>query len=254
MNHFVPTVILFCGLAASFGCISKAHVRNQLTPIIDKVNQLDDETAKNTNDIKMVRDRSDQAVLESSARTDEAIAKATGAEKSSTAAQARSDEASARTDEIINQVSKLEDYKLVKQIAVRFASSAGTLDDAAMKALDDFGADAANRKGCVITVEGATDSTGNRGLNYELSSRRADAVRIYLATRYGVPAFKIHVIGLGSDKPASSNRSSAGRAQNRRADVQLFSVESKVSSAPSGHADSTADDESDSARTHFPSR
>jgi outer membrane protein OmpA-like peptidoglycan-associated protein len=246
--------MLACSLAAAVGCVSKTYVRNQLTPIIEKVNQLDDQTAKNTNEIKTVDARSDQAIEELNARTEEALARAKNAGTSSTAAQGRSDEALGRADKIVTQVYSLDNYKLVSQIAVRFASSVGTLDDAAMKTLDNLGAQAATRRDAVVTVEGATDSTGNPDSNYDLSSRRAEAVRIYLATRYGLPAFKIHVIGLGSDKPASTNRTSAGRAENRRADVQLFAVENKLVSAPSGEADSTADDESDSARARFPSR
>lgn len=252
MKNFCVLVVLACSFAASVGCVSKTYVRNQVTPIIDKVNQLDEETAKNTNEIKAQNARADQAIEELNARTAEAIARANSADKSSTAAQARSDEALMGTDKVVTQIYSLDNYKLVKRIAVRFASSAGSLDEAGMKALDDLGAEAANRKDSVVTVEGGTDSTGNRDFNYELSNRRADAVRIYLSTRYGVPAFKIHVVGLGSDAPASTNKTSAGRAENRRADVQLLAVENKVVSAPS--ADSTADDESDSARNHYPPR
>ncbi len=44
----------------------------------------------------------------------------------------------------------------------------------------------------------------------------------YLATKYNVPAHKIYVIGLGKDKPVESNKTSTGRADNRRVDVRLM--------------------------------
>ncbi len=44
----------------------------------------------------------------------------------------------------------------------------------------------------------------------------------YLATKYNVPAHKIYVIGLGKDKPVETNKTSAGRADNRRVDVRLM--------------------------------
>ena len=44
----------------------------------------------------------------------------------------------------------------------------------------------------------------------------------YLATKYNVPAHKIYVIGLGKDKPVESNKTSKGRADNRRVDVRLM--------------------------------
>jgi hypothetical protein len=37
-----------------------------------------------------------------------------------------------------------------------------------------------------------------------------------------VPAHKIYVIGLGKDKPVESNKTSNGRADNRRVDVRLM--------------------------------
>jgi hypothetical protein len=37
-----------------------------------------------------------------------------------------------------------------------------------------------------------------------------------------VPAHKIYVIGLGKDKPVESNKTSEGRADNRRVDVRLM--------------------------------
>ena len=44
----------------------------------------------------------------------------------------------------------------------------------------------------------------------------------YLATKYQVPAHKIYVIGLGKDKPVETNKTSTGRADNRRVDVRLM--------------------------------
>jgi hypothetical protein len=45
-----------------------------------------------------------------------------------------------------------------------------------------------------------------------------------------VPAYRIYVIGLGKDKPASSNKTSKGRADNRRVEVRLMTngVESEA--------------------------
>jgi len=43
-----------------------------------------------------------------------------------------------------------------------------------------------------------------------------------LASKYNVPAHKIYTIGLGKDKPVETNKTSAGRADNRRVDVRLM--------------------------------
>jgi len=44
----------------------------------------------------------------------------------------------------------------------------------------------------------------------------------YLASQHNVPAHKIYLIGLGKDKPVDSNKTSEGRAKNRRVDVRLM--------------------------------
>jgi OmpA-OmpF porin, OOP family len=44
----------------------------------------------------------------------------------------------------------------------------------------------------------------------------------YLASQHSVPAHKIYLIGLGKDKPVDSNKTSEGRAKNRRVDVRLM--------------------------------
>jgi outer membrane protein OmpA-like peptidoglycan-associated protein len=63
---------------------------------------------------------------------------------------------------------------------------------------------------------------GPADYNYDLSQRRANSVIQYLATKYNVPAHKIYVIGLGKDKPVETNKTSSGRADNRRVDVRLM--------------------------------
>jgi OOP family OmpA-OmpF porin len=251
-SHWM-TLALMCGLAACVGCVSKNYVRNQITPIIDKVNRLDDETARNTNEIKSVNARSEQSVAELNARTEEALAKASESEQRSAAVQQRSDEALSRASRLTAVIAGLDKYKLIKEVSVRFAFSEVNLDDAAMKTLDELGSQAPNTRNYVVAVEGGTDTSGDQDLNYSISDRRAQAVMIYLATRYSVPAFKIHLVGLGADKPVATNKTAVGRAQNRRADVQLFAVENSLIS-PTGQAYPTVDDESDVARTHFPDR
>jgi outer membrane protein OmpA-like peptidoglycan-associated protein len=69
-----------------------------------------------------------------------------------------------------------------------------------------------------IIVEGHTDSQGGAAYNQDLSQRRAQAVRDYLATR-GIASDRISAQGFGSTRSVADNTSSEGRANNRRVEI-----------------------------------
>lgn len=69
-----------------------------------------------------------------------------------------------------------------------------------------------------LLIEGFTDSTGSDELNQSLSEHRAQAVKDAL-TSAGVDAARIETRGFGKDRPVASNKTAAGRQQNRRVEV-----------------------------------
>lgn len=71
-----------------------------------------------------------------------------------------------------------------------------------------------------VLVEGHTDSTGKPEKNMTLSQARAETVRKYLVDG-GIPAAQIRAQGVGQDRPVADNKTSAGRAKNRRVEVIL---------------------------------
>ncbi len=71
-----------------------------------------------------------------------------------------------------------------------------------------------------FTVEGHTDSSGSAKLNQKLSDSRALSVKEYL-TKGGIDAFRLSSAGYGEDRPITSNKTKAGRAQNRRVEINL---------------------------------
>lgn len=79
----------------------------------------------------------------------------------------------------------------------------------------------------VLTVQGYTDNTGGQKINEELSRKRAEAVKVALATN-GMPADTIAVQGLGPANPVADNKTSDGRMKNRRVEIQVTVDESKI--------------------------
>jgi outer membrane protein OmpA-like peptidoglycan-associated protein len=209
-------------MAASLGCSTKNYVREQTTPLINKTNELDDLTAKNSRDIKDVDQRAQagiQAVQAQAAAVDQkALAAGSEADK----AQLSANSASQRVDILTNTVINLDNYRPVVETAVHFGFDKDNLTKEAREAIDQLAASVATTKGYIITVEGATDSVGSSEYNYDLSQRRANAVIQYLAAEKNVPGYKIYLIGLGKDKPVESNKTRDGRAKNRRVDIRLM--------------------------------
>jgi outer membrane protein OmpA-like peptidoglycan-associated protein len=103
--------------------------------------------------------------------------------------------------------------------SVLFRSGSADLLPAARRRLDEV-AEALKKTQSPLLIEGHTDSQGPTELNEELSYERAGAVRDYLVER-GVDSARIRTEGRGEEQPVASNRSSEGRANNRRVEIVI---------------------------------
>ena len=222
MNRISLTVLLAASMAATIGCSTKNYVRQETTPLINKTNELDDLTAKNSRDIKDVDARAQAAIQTVTAKAAEVDQKAQTASQQAGEAQTLADNAVHRVDKLQNTVANLDNYHVVTETSVHFGFNKDNLTKKAQEALDQLATDVTNAKGYIITVEGGTDSVGSQEYNYDLSERRADSVIQYLAAQHSIPAHKVYLIGLGKDKPVESNKTREGRAKNRRVDVRLM--------------------------------
>jgi OOP family OmpA-OmpF porin len=234
MNRTSLAFLLAVSMAASVGCASKNYVRQQTTPLINKTNELDDLTAKNSKDIKDVDTRAQAGIQQVQAKTAEVDQKAQAAGQQADQAQTLASNAVHRVDTLQTAVANLDNYRVVTETSVHFAFDKDTLTKDAKAALDQIATDVPNTKGYILTVEGATDAVGDSEYNYGLSQRRADAVIQYLASQHSIPPHKIYLIGLGKDKPVDSNKTREGRAKNRRVDVRLMT--NTTASAPAASA------------------
>ena len=215
-------VLIAASLPFTVGCASKKYVRTQTAPVVNKVNELDDLTAKNSRDIKDVDTRAQQGIQSVQAKASEADQKALNAGQAASQAQSSATQVANRATSLTNVVANLDNYKPVVETTVHFGFDKYNLTKKAKEALDQLGTELPNARHSIIVVDGNTDSVGSADYNYVLSKRRADAVIQYLSSKYDVPAYKIYVIGLGEDKPAAPNQNSKGRAENRRVDVRLM--------------------------------
>jgi outer membrane protein OmpA-like peptidoglycan-associated protein len=71
-----------------------------------------------------------------------------------------------------------------------------------------------------IAVEGNTDNVGSTATNQSLSEKRANAVRDYLVSA-GISSDSITATGKGEESPIATNKTAAGRQQNRRVELVI---------------------------------
>ncbi|MBX9795107.1 MAG: OmpA family protein [Burkholderiaceae bacterium] len=72
----------------------------------------------------------------------------------------------------------------------------------------------------VIIAVGHTDSVGTDAYNQALSVRRSEAVKSYLIGK-GVDKNRVYTEGKGEKQPVADNKTSDGRAKNRRVEIEV---------------------------------
>ncbi len=107
---------------------------------------------------------------------------------------------------------------LVTLRGIHFAFDSAQLTGEAKSILDRAIPSINANSASIISVEGHTDSTGSDAYNSQLSMRRARSVADYLSA-HGVSSGRLSVSGMGESSPVADNSTSAGRALNRRVEV-----------------------------------
>ena len=104
---------------------------------------------------------------------------------------------------------------------VTFQSGRSALTPQSYAVLDEVAASLVANPTVRVEIAGHTDSTGMRVRNISLSQSRAAAVRAYLATK-GVAGDRLVAKGYGPDRPIATNKTPAGRGQNRRVELNMI--------------------------------
>ena len=205
------------------GCSSKNYVRSQTAPIVAQTNELDSKTAADHRTIADTDERAQKGIAGAMSAADAANQQATKSGQSADSANKNAQEAYNRVDTLSGVVANLDNYKPLADVNVTFAFDKSVLTAADKQALDQLAQQLASARGYILQVTGGTDSVGDANYNYQLSQRRADAVVNYLAAKYNIAPHKFYLVGIGKDQQVASDKTAAGRAQNRRVTVKLLS-------------------------------
>jgi outer membrane protein OmpA-like peptidoglycan-associated protein len=230
---------IVAGSLLAAGCATKKYVRNTTAPIQAKVDQVGTQTTQNTqqiedtkNQVKQVDDKAQSGINAAQERASAADQHAATADQHASDAMNQAKQATQMADangqelnKLRDVVANIDDYKMQTSATVPFAFDKYTLTSSAKEDLDNLAIGLTADKRFVISVEGYTDSTGNRAYNEALSRKRADAVVAYLVAKHDIPIYRIHMIGLGQEKPADEGKDRAARAKNRRVEVKVFTAD-----------------------------
>ena len=189
------------GVLLSVGCATHKYVRNTAAPIQAKLDQVGEQASKN-----------DQSIED----TNQAVQSA--------------DQANRGLTSLRQVVANIDDYKLQSSATVPFKFNQYVLTTEAQEDLDKLAEGIKGSRRYFVAVEGYTDDVGNKRYNEQLSRRRADNVAEYLVAKHDIPIYRIHMIGLGEEKPVDDGHNRAARAKNRRVEVKVFTADQVTAS------------------------
>jgi outer membrane protein OmpA-like peptidoglycan-associated protein len=220
------------------GCATKKYVRQTVDPVSGKLDQVAaqtnqqgktlDDTKQSLSQTKESLEKDETALNATNERAVSADNRAGQAIDQAGQANQKADKLGADLGDLRDTVANLDDYKQVAGATVNFRFDSDKLSDDAKHELDQMAGNQNQYKRYFIAVEGFTDSVGSVDYNNALSRRRADAVVEYLVAEHNIPIYRIHMVGLGKQKPIEDTRTRAAQAKNRRVEVTFYSADQNV--------------------------
>jgi len=248
MNKYTPVFLAISATLLASGCATKKFVRQTVDPVSGRVEQVSknvDQQGQKLDQTSQTLDKTNQTLTQTNQNLEKDETELNATKERATAADNRAGDALKRAGDVDQKadrlgkdlgdlkgvVANLDDYKQVNQTVVNFKFNSDRLDTDSKQALDQMATGQNQYKRFFITVEGFTDRTGSDAYNSALSKRRADAVMEYLVAQHNVPVYRIHMVGLGKDKPVDEAHTRAASAKNRRVEVTIFSADSQMMSS-----------------------
>lgn len=206
-------------VVAAPGCATKKYTRNavnqRVTPLEQRTGELEETSRRNTQDIAKLN----QDLEDTKGRVDRAQNQADNALAMANKANGGVDNAERSVNELR---SNLDKYSLQNTVAVNFKFDSAVLTPEAKASLDNLSSQIGNKSNFVLEIEGFADYVGTDEYNNQLTQKRADSVRRYLAEQHDIPLFRMYIVGLGKSRPVADNHTKEGRAENRRVEVRLL--------------------------------
>ncbi|HYG97806.1 MAG TPA: OmpA family protein [Terriglobales bacterium] len=199
----------------------KKYVQRQMSPIRNRVNELDELSAKNSRAISDVDQRAQEGIRMADAKATQADQHAVEAGNRAQMANQTAQQASTRLTTVEQVVTNIDQYKPVTQTEIRFRAGQSVLSQKAKEALDQMAEPLKNQRGYVIEVQGFSSGRGQAAI--ENSQRMADAVVRYLVIEHEIPVFRIYTLGMGNaPRQVAADGSKPRRTTGGRVEISLL--------------------------------
>ncbi|HUX66143.1 MAG TPA: OmpA family protein [Terriglobales bacterium] len=185
----------------------KKYVQGQLSPIRDRVNELDGLTNDNSKSIADLDARSKSGIAAAGATARQAGEAADAAQQQ---VQQDGTQAAQLNDQVNAANTKLQgvdQYQVAQSAELDFKPGPATLSANTQQQLDGFLQGLGSQKGYVVEVTAYSSRKGQAGV--AASQQLADAVVRYMVLQHNVPLYRIYTMGLGNAAPEAAQMGSA---------------------------------------------
>jgi flagellar motor protein MotB len=212
----------------------KKYVQNQLSPIRNRVNELDELTAKNSTMLKDVDARATEGIRQASAKANEADRHALDAGNRAQQANMTAQQASTRLQTVEQVVGNLDQYLATNQLELRFRPGQLALSTRDKDALDQVATELKSQKGFIVEIQAFSPGRGEAAV--QNSRKMADSVVRYLVLNHSVPVYRIYQLGMGNAPVQSTGDSKPTRGNASRVEVTVLTngVDQLAQAAPAG--------------------
>jgi outer membrane protein OmpA-like peptidoglycan-associated protein len=174
----------------------KKYLERQISPIRNRMNELDELTATNSKNLKDLDARTTEGLKEANSKADTADQHAVDAGNRAQQANQTATQAGARLQTVSTVVGNIDQYKPSTETEIRFKAGQTALSAKAKEALDDMAQNLKDQKGYIIEVQGFSPGSGSASVSH--SKAMADSVVRYLVLNHEIPVYRIFTVGMGN--------------------------------------------------------
>ena len=229
------TLALAAGSFLIVGCATKNYVKQSITPVDQKIDQVDKSSQSRDSSQVAELGKTNQTVDEDEKKLSATNEIAMTADTEAKGATAKTNQNAKDISDLRNMVANIDDYKPAGQTVVHFAIAKDTLTKDEKAKLDDVAKQVGSQARYFIAVMGFTDQTGDQAFNDRLSRARAEQVISYLVGSHDIPVYRIHMIGLGDQKLVDDGKGKEARAASRRVEITVYTAKPLTASATGGN-------------------